>query len=449
MSDEILTAGFSDTPWWWQHAAPGEYGAGIDGGEYDFLIVGSGYAGLSCAHELAAAGHSVAVLDSGLIGSGASTRAAGLLSGRAGVSKQIDLEALAGREHAARIFDEADQAYAYLRQLVADNEIPCHLETCGRFVGAHTPAAYDKLAAKAREYDRGGGARFRMVPRAEQNRYVDSDYWYGGMYTEDAGSIHPSLYHRGLVDLCTAAGVTLVANNRVLAIADDHGLKRIATERGDWRAREIVLATNGYTDALSPWHRRRLIPISSTIAASEPLGAEVLAEILPRLCPVIDTRRVVCYLRPAPDGESILFGGRARFTPLGSADSAKILYVQLVEMFPRLRGIRVTHAWSGLMGFTFDFMPKIGVHEGVHYALGCNGGCGIVMMSWLGRQLGRKLLGSASRPSAFEGLEFKTQPFYTGKPWFLPVVGNWWRLRDWLERRRARAAAPRTIETSG
>jgi glycine/D-amino acid oxidase-like deaminating enzyme len=237
--------------------------------------------------------------------------------------------------------------------------------------------------------------------------------------------------------------VTLVSDNRVLGIVNEDGGKRVVTERGDWRAHEVVLATNGYTDTLSPWHRARLIPISSTVAASEPLGAEAVSTILPKLCPVIDTRRVICYVRPAPDGESILFGGRARFTPLGPVDSAKILHAQLVEMFPRMRGIRVTHAWSGLMGFTFDFMPKIGVHAGLHYALGCNGGCGIVMMSWLGRQVGRKLLGCASRPSAFEGLEFKTRPFYAGKPWFLPVVGNWWRLRDWLEIRRARASRPR------
>jgi glycine/D-amino acid oxidase-like deaminating enzyme len=443
LSDEILADGFSEEPWWWQHAAPGDHGAGNDGGECDVLVVGSGYAGLSCAHELASSGLSVAVLDAGRIGSGASTRAAGLLSGRAGVSKQIDLEALAGREHAARIFDEADEAYAYLRRLVADNDIHCHLEACGRFVGAHTPAAYDKLAAKAREYDRGGGARFRMVPKSEQGDFVDSDYWYGGMYTEDAGSIHPSLYHRGLVDLCIGAGVTLVSNNRVLGIVHEDGFKCVATERGTWRAREVVLATNGYTDALSPWHRKRLIPISSTVAASEPIGADAVAAILPKRCPVIDTRRVICYLRPAPDGESILFGGRARFSPLGPAESAKILRAQLVEMFPRMSYIKVTHAWSGLMGFTFDFMPKIGIHQGLHYAVGCNGGCGIVMMSWLGRRIAGKLLGSATRPSAFEGLEFKTQPFYSGKPWFLPVIGNWWRLRDWLEIRRARASKPR------
>jgi glycine/D-amino acid oxidase-like deaminating enzyme len=119
------------------------------------------------------------------------------------------------------------------------------------------------------------------------------------------------------------------------------------------------------------------------------------------------------------------------------AESAKILHAQLLTMFPQMHDIKVTNAWSGYMGFTFDFMPKIGVHEGVHYAVGCNGGCGIVMMSWLGRQVAQKILGSAVQPSAFEGLAFKTRPLYAGKPWFLPIIGNWWRLRDWIELSRA------------
>ena len=106
-------------------------------------------------------------------------------------------------------------------------------------------------------------------------------------------------------------------------------------------------------------------------------------------------------------------------------------------MFPQMSDLRVTNAWSGYMAFTFDFLPKIGIHDGIHYALGCNGGCGIVMMSWLGRRVGQKILGS-SDTSAFEGLAFKTQPFYSGRPWFMPIVGNWWRLRDWLELRQAR-----------
>ena len=111
MSSDIFAAEFSEQPWWWNHAAPSTQTRPADSGETDVIVVGSGYAGLSCAHELAGAGLAVTVIDAGKCGSGASTRNAGFLSGRAGVSKQIDLQALVGKEHASRIFTEADAAY--------------------------------------------------------------------------------------------------------------------------------------------------------------------------------------------------------------------------------------------------------------------------------------------------------------------------------------------------
>jgi glycine/D-amino acid oxidase-like deaminating enzyme len=232
MNETILAPGFSEQPWWWNQVAPSSQAEIPAQGETDVIVIGSGYAGLSCAHELASGGLAVTVIDAGKIGSGASTRNAGFLSGRAGVSKQINLEALVGKAHANRIFAEADSAYAYLRRLIESEGIDCNLEAAGRFIGAHTPAAFDKLAAKMREYNSDGQERFHMVSRAQQREYVASDYWYGGMYTEEAGSIHPSRYHRGLVDLCLRAGVKLISDNRVLGIVDEAGRKHVHSERG-------------------------------------------------------------------------------------------------------------------------------------------------------------------------------------------------------------------------
>ncbi|MEM7564791.1 MAG: FAD-binding oxidoreductase [Pseudomonadota bacterium] len=434
---------FSERPLWWTDAAPVSFSITEQSRRADVLVVGSGYAGLSCAHQLASSGLKVTVVDAQKIGEGASTRNAGFLSGRAGISKQINLEALVGAEHASKLFEEADAAYSFLQDLVHKQQIDCHLEARGRFVGAHTPAAFDKLAAKMAEYQRDGNQAFHMVPRSEQHQYVDSDYWYGGMFTEAGGSIHPSRYHQGLLELCLQSGVRLVSENRVFAIHDQGSVKRVETEQGDFEATEVVVATNGYTDQLSPWLLRRLVRISSTIAASEIIGPERVAAILPRLCPVIDTKRVICFARPSPDYQRILFGGRGRFADLNARQIATILHAQLSAMFPQMADIKVTHAWSGYMAMTFDFMPKMGEHKGVHHAIGCNAGCGIVMMSWLGRQVANKILGSEKHTSAFEGLKFQSRFGYSGNPWFLPVIGNWWRLRDWLEITSARLVHPR------
>jgi glycine/D-amino acid oxidase-like deaminating enzyme len=109
----------------------------------------------------------------------------------------------------------------------------------------------------------------------------------------------------------------------------------------------------------------------------------------------------------------------------------------MVRVWPELAHTRVTHAWTGNVAFTFDHVPHMGVHEGVHYAAGCQGS-GVGMATYLGYQTALKIAGKAATPCAFDGLRFPTRPTYTGDPWFLPVVGSYYRLRDWLERGLAR-----------
>ena len=436
----VLAQDFSHAPYWWRDARPLET-AGVGLPERaDALIVGSGYAGLSCAVELARAGCEVTVVDAGDIGSGASSRAAGFVSGRSGVSKQIDLTKAVGQERARAILEEADEAYEHFKTVIRAEGIDCDFQEVGRFVGAYTPAAFDKIAVKMKEYDSDGRNRFEMIAREDQERFVRSDFYHGGMFIKDAGAVHPAKYHAGLVRICREAGVRLVGRTRVSGIVEDGVGKAVHTTRGAVQARDVMLATGGYTDGVSPWHRRRIIPISSTIIATEALGEERVRRLFPGNCPVIDTKRVIAFARPSPDGRHVLFGGRARFTPVGPEESVRILHGQMCEVFPDLQDVRIIHAWSGLMAFTFDFLPKVGVQDGLYYAIACNGGAGIVMMSWLGRKAAWTMLGAANRESAFAGLPFKTQPFYSGTPWFVPVLGTWYRFRDWLDLRQLRSS---------
>ena len=422
--------------------APGQAGRdrrpGAAGGERTCWSSAAASPVSTSALELARAGHAVTVIDALDIGLGASSRAAGFVAGRAGVSKQINLETAVGPARARAILEEADAAYEHLQTTIREEKIDCDFEGQGRFVGAHTPAAYDKIALKMKEYESDGRGHFEMIPRAEQGRYVVSDYFHGGMLIKNGGTLHPAKYHAGLVRLCREAGVGLCGQTRAESVAEDPMGKVVRTSRGAVRAREVMLATGGYTDAVSPWHRRRIVPLSSTMIATERLGAARVKRLFPAGGAVIDTKRVIGFARPSPDGQHILFGGRARFTPVGTAESVRLLHRQMYEMFPDLRDAKVINAWSGYMAFTFDFLPKVGVEDGLHYALACNGGAGIVMMSWLGRKAAWNLLGSANRESAFAGLPFKTQPFYSGAPWFVPLLGNWYRFRDWLDLRQVR-----------
>ena len=169
--------------------------------------------------------------------------------------------------------------------------------------------------------------------------------------------------------------------------------------------------------------------------ATEELPEDLARSLLPRNRAVSETRRVINHFRLSPNGRRLLFGGRARFFPAGERVTAAILHRAMVQRFPQLAGVRISHSWGGRVAVPFDYMPHIGQHDGIHYALGCNGS-GVVMMNWLGHGIAQKILsGTSERVNAFDTGTMPTHPLFHGKPWFLPVVGTYYQARDWLDRR--------------
>ena len=195
------------------------------------------------------------------------------------------------------------------------------------------------------------------------------------------------------------------------------------------------MCTNGYTGKNSPWLRRRLIQAASYIITTEERSEEEMRELIPSNRTIADSKRVLNYFRLSPDRRRVLFGGRARLAPGHAADRAPILYRQMLDVFPQLSGIKLTHAWTGGLAFTFDFLPHMGLHNGVHYMAGCNGS-GVAMMTYLGTQTALKILGKANKPCAFDELPFYSRTFYTGHAWFLPIVSTYYALRDYMDRSR-------------
>ncbi|MGH7191732.1 MAG: NAD(P)/FAD-dependent oxidoreductase, partial [Acetobacteraceae bacterium] len=243
-------------------------------------------------------------------------------------------------------------------------------------------------------------------------------------------------------------GVPVAAEARVLRIQNDPALPkdrawRLETARGTIEASEVVIATNGYTGEITPDLRRRLIPVASHIIATEELPEHLARSLIPHGRTISDTPRVLTYYRMSPDGRRMIFGGRARFTAVDPTVAAPILHRFMTDRFPQLRGIRITHAWTGNVAFTFDALPHMGTANGMHYCLGCNGS-GIAMMTYLGSETARRIATGANRGSAFDQEQFPDFPLYRGNPWFLPLIGGWFRLRDARDRRRAGADGAET-----
>ena len=440
--DGLFHPDFKRTPYWWEAIAPP--GSDPDAAvpelpaKASVVIVGGGLTGLNCAIELARGGVQPVVLDGEDFGFGASTRNGGAVSAGTNLGKGMGGAKGGAADLALReLIAEAASSIDHVESVITREGIDCHWERKGRFLGAFTPRHYAAMAGRADWYNETADAGASVLPRERQREEIASDYYFGGMVVRRAGKLHPALYHKGLADAARRHGAVLLPRTRAGRLHRTATGWRMETSRGEIAAEEVVIATNGYTGGLTPDLQRRVIPLASHIIATEELEPGLAASLIPNGRTLADTRRVLCYYRMSPDGRRVLFGGRPRFTQVSAEVSAPLLHALMLERWPQLAGTRITHAWTGFTGFTFDGLPHLGRTErGLHYAMGCNGS-GVGMLSHLGAQVARTVLGGGNRVSAFDGRPFPTRPFYTGKPWFLPPVGNWYRFRDWLDRKIA------------
>lgn len=422
------------TPYWWEARVAGLPQWQPDGTVFDLAVIGSGFTGLSAALEFAEAGHSVLVIEAETAGFGASTRNGGMITGN--LHENPDhLTQLFGAEMADRMCAEAEGLVPFMQAQVARFALDCGFRIGDHFLGAYTDRHYAALERGIGQYKRRGAA-MRMVTRAEQHRYIATSHYQGGRLLEGAASIHPARYHRGLVEAAIARGVAFIENCRVTDVARAGEQFRLSTTRGPIAARKVLMATNGYTSRPLGWFRRRILPMQSSIIATEELGEARMAELFPTGAIVNDTRRILSYFRPSPDGRRIIYGGRATFVPIAHDETARRLRAMMLHVFPQLSAVKISHCWGGFVGFTFDFLPHAGQKDGVDYAMGyC--GSGVAMGSWLGHRTALRMLGQAE-PSAFETPPFRSRPFYTGNPWMLPAIGEYFRLRDRLDHARFR-----------
>lgn len=431
----LLADGFKTTPWWWEAAEPAPEQPGELPTEAEVAIIGGGYTGLSAALTLGRLGIRATVIEAERIGFGASSRNGGMVSGALKIAK-ADLAATLGAERADRLVREAAGSFSFLEETIAREGISCHYRRSGRFVAAWTKAHYEAMAGRAAWLADVTGGSVTMLPAERTREELGTDTYRGGMVVEMAGALHPALYVQGLAAAARRAGAALVDGTRVAGVAREADGFRVATSRGVLKARAVLAATNGYTGDATPWLKRRLIPVGSYMIATEELPEETIRRLFPNGRMISDSKRVLSYFRPDPLGRRILWGGRASFSPTTPEVAAPVLHRFMTDVFPELRAARLTHAWTGNVAFTFDFMPHLGIHEGVHYAVGCQGS-GVAMQTWLGHRAALRLSGQANAVTAFDDLPFPTKPLYGGRPWFLPFVGTWYRIKDRLDRMAA------------
>lgn len=428
MTHSFNSVNFKAQPYWWDEIPRTDIETLTLPDKTDVLIIGSGYTGLNCAIQTARAGRQTLVIDAETAGWGCSSRNGGQIGGEIKPGYE-NLRKRFGVDKAIALVKEARGALDWLGDFIESEAIDCEFRRCGRFLAAHNARQFNGLVKQVETQPKGLEHAMRIVQACDQAAEIDSEFYHGGVVIERHCSLNPAKYHQGLLELALRSGVEVLSNCQAVHIERNHSGFKVTTSRGVIQACEVVVATSAYTGEVAAWQRRRIIPIGSYMLATEVVDRSRLEKLIPadRVCS--DTRKLVVYFRKSPDGKRLLFGGRVSVFETDPIKSLPALRQEMLRIFPQLENVQISHSWMGLVGFTFDFLPHIGKHDGLHYAMGyC--GSGICLASYFGNRLGLQVLGKSEGDTAFNDLSFQSRPLYSGKPWFLGAAVRYYQLID-------------------
>jgi gamma-glutamylputrescine oxidase len=393
----------------------------------DVCIVGAGFTGMSAALELLERGFSVVVLEAARVGWGASGRNGGQIVN--GYSRDLDVisdryGAAAGRAIGAMAMEGGD----IIRERVKKYDIACDLVDGGLFV-ALTAKQMRGLEHHKKIWAEHGYQAFDLLDKPGLAPHVTTERYIGGLLDHKGGHLHPLNLVQGEAAAVEQLGGRIFEDSRVIAVNSGEPVV-VKTQSGEVRARHVLVCCNAYIGDLLPEIGHKIMPVSTQVLATEPLGAAVATRLLPSNVCVEDANYVLDYYRRTAD-HRILYGGGIVY---GGQDTdsirAKIL-PNMLKTFPELRDARIDFAWSGNFALTLTRFPQIGrLSPNVYFSHGCSGH-GVTTTHLLGRLVGEAIAGKPERFDVLANLPY--YPFPGGKTLRVPltVLGSWYyRARD-------------------
>jgi len=339
----------------------------------DVCVVGGGFSGLNAAIELAERGLSVVLLESRVLGWGASGRNGGQLI--RGLGHDLErFRPLLGEDGVHTLKLLGLEAVEIVRQRVEGHAIDCDLTwgycdlaTRRRHV-EHLEAEHAELRALGYRHE------LRLLEAGQMAEVIGSRRYCGGLVDMGSGHLHPLKLVLGEARAAQVLGVHLCEHSAVTRI--DHGREVcVHTARGRVRAASLVLACNAHLDGLEPALAGKVLPAGSYIIATEPLSPALAAELLPRNMAVCDQRVALDYFRLSAD-RRLLFGGACHYSGRDPRDIGAYMRPKMLEVFPQLAGTRIDYQWGGMIGIGANRLPQIGRlagHPNVYYAQGYSG----------------------------------------------------------------------------
>ena len=352
-------------------------------------IIGGGFAGLSTALHLAEQGIDTIVLEAQEPGWGASGNNGGQLN--PGLKLDPDtIEAAFGADLGRRMIAFAYNTPTFTLDLIRRLGIACEARQNGTLRAAFHEANAAAVEKTAEQCIR-RGMPVTLLDRNAVREATGTDRYVRAMLDRRGGDLQPLSYARGLARAALSAGAAIYGRTPATSLRREGGRWRIETPRAVVRAEKILIATNGFTDDLWPGLRRTIVPVFSSIAATEPLPDEVARQIMPTRSVLYESGHITVYYR-VDASNRLLMGGRGPMHWIKDPAAVAYLMRYAARLWPPLRGVRWTHGWNSRLAMTADHYPH--VHEpgyGALIYLGCNGR-GVALATAMGRQLARRLI---------------------------------------------------------
>jgi glycine/D-amino acid oxidase-like deaminating enzyme len=431
--------------------APGEPLPGDQ--QADVVIVGAGFTGLWTAYYLAKhdPGLRVVVCEREIAGFGASGRNGGWCSALFPASPgKLARLGDTGRAGAIAMQRAMQETVDEVGRVAAAEGIDCHWAKGGTVQLARSPAQLERAkaeVAEAREFG-AGEEDLRLLGAAEARSLAAATSVLGGTYTPHCAAIHPARLARGLAAAVRDAGISVFERTPALSISPG----RVVTALGTVRADYVVRATEGYTPAL-PGFQRAIAPVYSLIIATQPLPAPAWDEIGLADRPTFgDLRHLIIYGQRTADGR-LAFGGRGAPYHLGSAvrpeyDRVPAVFAALrrtlVELFPVLHDVKISHSWGGPLGVPRDWCASVGLDSATR--IGWAGGYvgdGVATTNLAGRTLADLITGADTPITRLPWVGHQSPPWEPEPLRWLGVNAalRAMSLADWEEARTGRPSA--------